>query len=110
MTDRSEDRPEFLATHHQTWTHTTRHSEQTQKHTGVDGNRSECDKCNTNQRARWLRIGERRVGSVNETGLRVDKRIWNKGENDENKGPNNLTEEDIGEMSPRYITAVLVRG
>ena len=50
VSDGSQNRAKFLAAHHQTWTHTTGHAEQSEQHTSIDRNRCKGDNGNTDKR------------------------------------------------------------
>lgn len=110
----SKDSTKLLATHAEQGTRATCQSEHASQNTSVDTDRAQGDDANSDQGTSRLRVGKagRLLGGialVSDTGLGVDEQVRNKRDGNQDKRAENLTHEDVGEVSTRNIARQLSR-
>ena len=106
VSDSGQYSTEFLAAHAENRSHTASHHEEDSRNTGVDTDRSECNDGNTDKGIGGCQISARciRVDGTSSSGSRVDVKVRNEGHSNEEKGTDNLSEEDVTEAGTRCIS------
>jgi len=106
VSDSGQDSTEFFAAHAENGSHTASHHKEDSRNTSIDTNRSECNDSDTNEGVGPLQVGVRcvRVDGTSRSSSRVDVKVRNESHSNEEKGTDNLSEEDVTEAGTRRIS------
>lgn len=102
---------ELLAAHAKHGTHTTSHTEEADGNTGVDSDRTECDKEQSDDRVGGGDVDAIHVGvGLTNTSTSVHEQVRQHGHSNPDKRAHNFSKEDVGELGTRSVARELGRG
>lgn len=102
---------ELLAAHAEHGAHTTSHAEEHDGNTGVDSDRTECDKDQADDGVGRSNVDTIHVGvGLTNTSASVHEQVRQHGHSNPDKRTHNFSEEDVGELGTGCVAGELGRG